>query len=315
MNKALLLTKSNLRKNRGTSVGLFLLMMIATCLIGISLLIFFDCYPTVSKAAERLNSGDGFFQIYDSVDGFTDDKIDELIGSDTDSYFVYRNLAYHNIPVKFGEGKIVTILCVTDPSAFSRDMNRFEVVKEDTSITENYVYLPYQFNTAGGFETGDTFEYEYTGKKYSYAEMAEMAGQSTYAAYVDATDNRFMAPESMLEEVKAALREQGSPEPETLADVLRAVTLGLAVCYRDSIQEMAQLTGQTFTSLNIVGGGSQNLTLNRLTAEITGLPVYAGPTEGTALGNLAAQMIADGAFADLAAFRAALPNSFEITQY
>ena len=154
-----------------------------------------------------------------------------------------------------------------------------------------------------------------TGKQHSYAEMAEMAGQSAYAAYVDATDNRFMAPASMLEEVKAALREQGSPEPESLADVLRAVTLGLAVCYRDSIREMGELTGQTFTSINIVGGGSQNITLNRLTAELTGMPVYAGPTEGTALGNLAAQMIADGAFADLAAFRAALPASFDIAQY
>ena len=76
MNKALLLTKSNLRKNRGTSIGLFLLMMIATCLVGVSLLIFFDCYPTVRKAAERLNSGDGFLQIYGSVDGFTDEKIE-----------------------------------------------------------------------------------------------------------------------------------------------------------------------------------------------------------------------------------------------
>ena len=154
-----------------------------------------------------------------------------------------------------------------------------------------------------------------TGKQHSYAEMAEMAAQSTYAAYVDATDNRFMAPASMLEEVKAALRDQDSPEPESLADVLRAVTLGLAVCYRDSIREMGALTGQTFTSINIVGGGSQNITLNRLTAQLTGMPVYAGPTEGTALGNLAAQMIADGAFADLAAFRAALPQSFEIVEY
>lgn len=111
-----------------------------------------------------------------------------------------------------------------------------------------------------------------TGKKHSYAEMAEMAGQSDYPAWVDASDNRFMAPASMLDEVKAALRESGAPEPKTLADVLRAVTLGLAVCYRDSIREMARLTGQTFTSINIVGGGSQNLTLNRLTAEITGMP-------------------------------------------
>ena len=169
MNKALLLTKSNLRKNRGTSIGLFLLMMIATCLVGVSLLIFFDCYPTVRKAAERLNSGDGFLQIYGSVDGFTDEKIEEIIDSDTDCFYMYRNLSYHNMPLKFGSGKVITgVVCVDDSSAFSREMNRFEVVKEDTSITENYIYLPYQFNTAGGFETGDTFEYEYTDKKYSY---------------------------------------------------------------------------------------------------------------------------------------------------
>ena len=154
-----------------------------------------------------------------------------------------------------------------------------------------------------------------TGKQYSYAEMAEMAAASGYPAWVDAADNRFLAPQSMLDEVRAALREQGAPKPETLADVLRAVTVGLAVCYRDSIAEMSRLTGQTFTSVNIVGGGSQNVTLNRLTAQWTGMPVYAGPTEGTALGNLAAQMIAGKEFEDLAAFRAAIPKSFEITEY
>ncbi|MBQ7867547.1 MAG: rhamnulokinase [Clostridia bacterium] len=151
-----------------------------------------------------------------------------------------------------------------------------------------------------------------TGKKHSYAEMAEMAEASDYPAWIDAADNRFLAPASMLDEVKAALGEQGAPQPQSLADVLRAVTLGLAVCYRDSIREMERLTGKAFTSVNIVGGGSQNLTLNRMTAKLTGLPVFAGPTEGTALGNLAAQMIADGVFSDIAAFRAALSDSFDI---
>ncbi len=152
-------------------------------------------------------------------------------------------------------------------------------------------------------------------KAHTFAEMAEMAGASAYPAYIDATDNRFMAPDSMLEEVKAALREAGAPEPTCLADVLRAVTMGLAVCYDKSIKEMAEITGKAFTSINIVGGGSANVVLNQMTADATGLPVYAGPTEGTALGNLAAQMIADGAFADLAAFRKALPGSFEIREY
>ena len=154
-----------------------------------------------------------------------------------------------------------------------------------------------------------------TEKAHSFAEMADMAAASDYPAWVDAADNRFLAPASMLEEVRAALREQGAPEPRGLADILRAVTVGLAVCYRDAIGEMSEITGKTFTSVNIVGGGSQNVVLNQLTADLTGLPVYAGPTEGTALGNLAAQMIADGAFADLPAFRAALPASFDIVPY
>ena len=168
MNKVLLLAKSNLRKNRGTSVGLFLLMMIATCLVGISLLIFFDCYPTAQKAAERLKGGDGFILIRDDLEGFTDEKIEELIGKDTDHYYVYRNLNYPTLSLPFGDGEVGISLNLTDSSAFTREMNRFEVVKEDSSITENYVYLPYQFNTSGGYEIGDIYEFENAGKKYSY---------------------------------------------------------------------------------------------------------------------------------------------------
>lgn len=154
-----------------------------------------------------------------------------------------------------------------------------------------------------------------TGEAHSFAEMAEMAERSTYPAYVDAADQRFLAPESMMAEVRAALREQGAPEPACLADILRAVTMGLAMCYRDAIREMEEITGQRLTSVNIVGGGSQNVVLNQMTADVTGLPVYAGPTEGTALGNLAAQMIAGGEFADLADFRKALTASFEIKTF
>jgi len=151
--------------------------------------------------------------------------------------------------------------------------------------------------------------------KHSFAEMAQLAAASGYPAWIDAADNRFLAPKSMLEEVKAALREAGAPEPADLGDVLRAVTMGLAVCYKEAIAEMSRVTGKRFTGINIVGGGSQNVVLNQWTADVCGLPVYAGPTEGTALGNLAAQMIALGDFADLAAFRAALPASCDIQTY
>ena len=149
---------------------------------------------------------------------------------------------------------------------------------------------------------------------YSYAEMADMAAQSAYAYWIDAADNRFLAPVSMIDEVNAALAEAGAPQPETLADLLRAVTVGLAVCYRDAIEQMSRLTGKCFTSINIVGGGSQNHTLNALTASLSGLPVYTGPTEGTAIGNLVVQMIAKEEIASLQEARDIIKRSFDIKE-
>ena len=119
----------------------------------------------------------------------------------------------------------------------------------------------------------------------------------------------------MIAEVKAACADTQQPVPQTTGEVMQCIYNSLTQDYHRAIETLQALTGKTYTSLNIVGGGSQDAYLNQLTASATGLPVFAGPTEGTALGNLAAQMIADGAFADLAAFRAALPASFDIVPF
>jgi rhamnulokinase len=80
------------------------------------------------------------------------------------------------------------------------------------------------------------------------------------------------------------------------------------------VQGLSLLTGKTYTSLNIVGGGCQDMYLNQLTANATGLTVYAGPVEGTAIGNLIVQFIAAGEFEDLQAARKAIRNSFDIKE-
>ncbi|MEE3378124.1 MAG: FGGY-family carbohydrate kinase, partial [Lachnospiraceae bacterium] len=72
--------------------------------------------------------------------------------------------------------------------------------------------------------------------------------------------------------------------------------------------------GKTYTSLNIVGGGCQDMYLNQLTANATGLTVYAGPVEGTAIGNLVVQFIAAGEFEDLRSTRNAIKESFAIKE-
>lgn len=129
---------------------------------------------------------------------------------------------------------------------------------------------------------------------------------------LDVDADRFLAPASMVEEVRAACREAGGPVPETPGELVRCIYDALAADYARTVIELGELTGTPRTCINIVGGGSQNRYMNQATANACGIPVFAGPTEGTALGNLMAQMIAAGEFADLSEARACVARSFDV---
>lgn len=136
-------------------------------------------------------------------------------------------------------------------------------------------------------------------RAFSYdqmADMAERAGQedNPYPGLFSVSDHRFLAPENMTQAVLDALKEAGWPAPEGLGQMLRAVYRSLAEGYRAAIRDLEGITGTAFTSINIVGGGSKDVVLNQMTADALQLPVFAGPAEGTALGNLICQMIAFG---------------------
>ena len=152
-------------------------------------------------------------------------------------------------------------------------------------------------------------------KQWSYAELeTEARACENFAGRVDANDERFLAPASMIGAVRAACEDRGCPVPQTVGEIMACIYHSLADCYAAAIRELAALTGNRYTAIHIVGGGSKDGYLNELTAKAAGLPVYAGPAEGTALGNLMVQMIRAGEFAGLAEARAAVRNSFEIRE-
>jgi rhamnulokinase len=109
----------------------------------------------------------------------------------------------------------------------------------------------------------------------------------------------------MIAEVIAAAAKEGKA-PKTIGELIRCVYGSLAENYAEEVRNLQEINGKTYTSLNIVGGGSQDRYLNALTAEATGLEVFAGPTEGTAIGNLIVQMITSGEFTDLNEARKAI---------
>ena len=83
----------------------------------------------------------------------------------------------------------------------------------------------------------------------------------------------------------------------------------------ETIKSLEKLKGKKYTAINIVGGGCQDKYLNKMIAGTTGLPVIAGPVEGTAIGNLLVQMIYAKEFDNLQEARQSILKSFEINKY
>ena len=153
------------------------------------------------------------------------------------------------------------------------------------------------------------------GRKWSFPDLIEEAKKAEgFSSVVDANDKSFLVPDSMIDAIRAYCEKTGQASPQSVGEIMQCVYGSLAICYRDSIHALEKLTGKTFTSLNIVGGGCQDNYLNKVTAKMTGLPVYAGPVEGTAIGNLLVQMIAGGELKDLQEAREVIRTSFDVRE-
>ena len=98
------------------------------------------------------------------------------------------------------------------------------------------------------------------------------------------------------------------------ASIMRVIYDSLALSYADAIKELERNTGKTYSTLNIIGGGSKDTFLNELTAKATGKKVITGPTEATAIGNLIMQMIGTGDIKDLPEARKIIKKSFDIKE-
>jgi rhamnulokinase len=152
------------------------------------------------------------------------------------------------------------------------------------------------------------------GKEYDYGTLEELAGKAPpFVSLINPADPRFVSPDDMPAKIAAFCRETGQPVPATPGAFVRCALESLALFYRVTLRQLEQLVGKKIERLHIVGGGSKNRLLNQFTANALQIPVIAGPSECTALGNLLVQAIAHGHLESLAAGREVVRNSFELS--
>lgn len=141
---------------------------------------------------------------------------------------------------------------------------------------------------------------------------AAAAGAKPFARFIDPDDDMFYSPGDMPAKIAKYCAATGQKAPEGIGETARTVYESLAMKYRWALEKIAECTGRRPDSLNIVGGGCNNALLNRMTANAAGVPVYAGPAEATAAGNILVQAMADGELTSAEDIKEAVRRSFDI---
>ncbi len=145
------------------------------------------------------------------------------------------------------------------------------------------------------------------GKEYSYPQLVEMAqAEASFAGRIDPDAPRFAAPENMLEAILSVIGEASD------AQVVSCIYHSLAEKYKEVLECLRDFAPFAIDKLHIIGGGSANALLNQWTADALGIPVVAGPTEATAIGNVLVQAKAAGVVKDRWEMRKLVSQSFDV---
>ncbi|MDX6248577.1 MAG: rhamnulokinase [Kribbellaceae bacterium] len=146
--------------------------------------------------------------------------------------------------------------------------------------------------------------------------LGEAAAAPAFGVLIDPDDPSFLAPGNMPRRIEDFCAKSGQEAPETKAAVVRCVLESLALAYRRTLRLAQTIADREIDVVHVIGGGSQNELLCRLTADAAGLPVLAGPVEASALGNVLVQARALGApLPDLTAMRALVRATHELRRY
>ena len=147
------------------------------------------------------------------------------------------------------------------------------------------------------------------GSTWDVAELVSEAEQSAApVALLDVDDPDLLLMGDMPARIRAQFERRGLVAPDTSAANAPAVAClifhSLAERYRAAFEALQGHCGKTLRRIFVVGGGSRNEFLRRLTQEKTGLPVLSGLAESSTTGNFAVQLAAfesDPAAADFGA--------------
>ena len=138
-------------------------------------------------------------------------------------------------------------------------------------------------------------EWKKGGISYAYEKLVKMAEWTpAFLSLIDPDHASFANPLSMTKAIYVFFISTNQPTPSNHAAFVRCIFESLSLKYKYILGKINGLAPFPIEKFHVIGGGSKNPLLNQWTANAIGMPVFAGPSEATAIGNIVIQAKAAG---------------------
>lgn len=136
-----------------------------------------------------------------------------------------------------------------------------------------------------------------------------------FRCFINPDSPCFANPPSMVTAIQDYCRRTGQHVPQDYKEIARCIFESLAMRYRQVIGYLQEMAPFTIQKLHVIGGGTYNNYLMQMTANSLGMPVVAGPVEGTAMGNIMLQAKAAGIVGNMFDMRRIIADSIDMKTY
>ncbi|HEY5510034.1 MAG TPA: rhamnulokinase family protein [Prolixibacteraceae bacterium] len=151
---------------------------------------------------------------------------------------------------------------------------------------------------------------------YSWNEMVDLSTLAQpFKCLIDPDDTSFLNPADMPAAIADYCIKTGQTPPATHGEFIRCIFESLAMKYRLTLDSIRSVVSHSIGKVHIIGGGANNELLCQYSANALGIPVVAGPTEATAIGNIMIQAKAMQRVASIQEIRTMVKNSFETKNF